>query len=285
MNNAIAARSHGGCLAVCSSVILLAACSGTAPPQSNEPSAPPVVGALVGPQIVSPYRPVAAQRPRDGAPATQSPSSAQDEALLPTDTIRVNARETIHPGDTLRVTRDYTGDQQIFVVQPDGRFFYPLVGAVETRGKTPDEVAAQITAAVKPILTTPAVTVNILSSPGNRVYVGGEVKTPGFLDLSGGLTVHQAVLMAGGLLDTADGDTMALARFNAQTDRYDVYFLSFKRLFGDEQSERVAVQLERDDVLFVPKSSIGRAVEMVDLYINRLLPFGRAVGLNYVFQR
>jgi protein involved in polysaccharide export with SLBB domain len=259
----------------------LTACSGAGPrgPAMVQPK-PALAGALVGPDAVAPY-----VVGGDKAPAAPSAPTVQTIAEPPEKLLEQSHGSTVHPGDTIRITRDYSGDQQTFVVQPDGRIFYPLAGAVDTRGKAPDQVAADLSKALTATLASPEVTVNILASPSNRIYIGGEVHTPGFLDLSGGLNVHEAVFMAGGLLDTADEDAIALARFNPATDRYDVYFLSFSALFDDAPDRRTSFLLQRDDILFVPKSSIGSAIETVDLFINRLLPFGRGIGVNYVYTR
>lgn len=254
----------------------LSACaSGGAHQAAAGPQEPAPEGALVGPNPVPPY--VVARN--------TAPAAAAVHPIVPVSPPITGPQSTIHPGDTLRVTRDFTGDQQTFVVQPDGRFFYPLAGPIDTTGKTPEQVSAELFKALIGTLSSPQVTVNILASPSNRIYVGGDVRTPGFLDLTGGLNLHQAVLMAGGLLDTADEDLIAVARYNLATTRYDVYFVSFADMFDDAPDRRESFALQRDDIIFAPKSSVGSAIETVDLFLNRLLPFGRGVGLNYVYTR
>lgn len=40
------------------------------------------------------------------------------------------------------------------------------------------------------------------------------------------------------------------------------------------------VLLQRGDVVFVPKSSVGNGIEWVDLYLNQLIPFTKSIGIG-----
>ena len=198
----------------------------------------------------------------------------------------------IQAGDTLRIIRDAQlreaqvaverEDMNLFTVRSDGGFAYPHIGRVQAAGKTPEEISEYITTKLAAIYRQPGVTVNVASAAGNHVFVGGAVKNSAALELRGVMHLEQAIFSAGGVLSTADSEHVALLRVNSE-GRYDVYFYNLKQLIQPVDGGRVPIALQRGDIVFVPKSRIGNAVEGVDLYVNQLLPFSRSFGvsLNY----
>ncbi len=191
---------------------------------------------------------------------------------------------TIQPGDVLRITRDFaepgSSDEQTFVVRPDGSFAYPFVGRVEAGNQEPENVAAELAKNLGHIFLNSRVTVNIMTSPSNRVFVGGDVRSPGLYDLTGGVTLRQSIIFAGGLLSTADQENIALIRQNAE-GRYDVYLISLWALFDGGEEQRKPIYLHPHDIAFAPKSGIGQAIETMELYFKRLLPFQTSIGAFY----
>ncbi|RMX03534.1 polysaccharide export protein [Corticibacter populi] len=192
----------------------------------------------------------------------------------------------IHPGDTLRIVRDAqepaeSDDMTLFVVQPDGAFSMPFVGKVQAAGKTPEALAGDITERYARIYRQPQVTVNIAIAPGNKVFVGGAVPNPAFFDLAGAGSVEQAILASGGVLPTADTRNVALLR-EGDDGKYQLYFFSLANLLTEP--DRPVIALQRGDVLYVPKSGIGNAVEAVDMYFTRLIPISKAIGLGFNYE-
>src|SRR5690606_17352606 len=119
--------------------------------------------------------------------------------------------------DTLRIVRDAQepsekDDMTLFVVRPDGYFSMPYVGLVKGAGRTPEEVAKELTSKLEKIYRQPAVTVNIAIAPSNKVFIGGAVPNPAFFDLTGHATVEQALIGSGGVLASADSRNVALLR-------------------------------------------------------------------------
>jgi polysaccharide export outer membrane protein len=86
-----------------------------------------------------------------------------------------------------------------FVVSPDGSIGLPVLGPVQVGEMTSSEVAARISAALRKktgLLTAPEVTVEIVEYP--PIYEVGAVTTPGAYPFRPGLTVLQALAIAGG---------------------------------------------------------------------------------------
>jgi protein involved in polysaccharide export with SLBB domain len=196
---------------------------------------------------------------------------------------------TIHPGDTLRIAYDYPREPEsqrevpVFLVRPDGSFSFPFIGRVEAGGRTPDAVAADISKRLAKSLANPQVTVNIATSPSDRAYVGGEVRRPGPLDLTGGLTLQQAILYSGGLLTTADKKNVVVVR-ETPKHVYDVYIVDYDYIFGPEAA-RQPMRLARGDLVIVPPSATGQFLIYVDLYVNRIFgarnsAFGAVYNIN-----
>ncbi len=101
------------------------------------------------------------------------------------------------------------------MINNSGKISYPLIGQLQLAGKTPEQVANDIRNKLKNgYLKNPMVTVRMLSF--RDFYVSGEVKTPGGYEYRPGLTLEQAVAIAGGFTDRADRDDVAIRRTNGQ---------------------------------------------------------------------
>ena len=191
----------------------------------------------------------------------------------------------VHPGDTLRIVRDAQSPAEkdeatLFTVRPDGLIAYPHIGTVQAAGRTPEQVGEEVSQRLEPIYRQPRVTVNIAQAPGNRVYVGGAVRNPGAFPLDANVSIAQAITASGGLLPTADSHRVALVRED-EAGVQQVYFFDYGRVLTAGH-ERPSVHLQRGDVLFVPSSRIGNAVQAVEMYVSQLLLFrGIGAAANY----
>ncbi len=104
----------------------------------------------------------------------------------------------IAAGDTIRVTvfghEDLSGE---FEVDGSGRCSLPLIKAVDVAGFTTSELATHIFDQLSPdYLKEPRISVEVI---GYRpVYVLGEVRNPGSYPYAAGMTVVNAIALAGG---------------------------------------------------------------------------------------
>mgnify|MGYP003386585544 FL=1 len=86
-----------------------------------------------------------------------------------------------------------------------GRIQLPLVGNLPLTGRTPDEAAQDITAALdKTFLRNPRVQVQIKVAASQRVTVDGSVGAPGVYPIGTNPTLLQAVALAKGTTDGAN---------------------------------------------------------------------------------
>lgn len=109
------------------------------------------------------------------------------------------------------------------------------------------------------------------------VYVGGEVTHPGLLPLNGELTVMAAVIQAGGVKPTAKGNQVILVRDSGtQTPQV------MKLKLDDVVLGKPDTVLEAFDVVYVPRSTIGKVDTFIDQYIRQVIPINIAAGFSYI---
>jgi polysaccharide export outer membrane protein len=117
----------------------------------------------------------------------------------------------IGPQDVLVITSydqpELTGK---FTVETDGTFTYPLVGRVRAGGRTLREVEAEIRKLLvdQGFFLNPSIAVSIETYRSQRIYVVGEVRTPGAYPLSGDMRLVEALALAGSTLPTASGEAV-----------------------------------------------------------------------------
>ena len=187
----------------------------------------------------------------------------------------------IGPGDELSVTFPNNAElNHDGPVGPDGRFPIPLLGNLLLAGDTSTQAASLINNALRDggivANAIPSITIRRY---GTSVYVGGQVKTPGVIQLAAGMDVFQAIIAAGGLTDTARTGQIAIIRRTA--DNHSRVILYSVKPFTKGQGNATVAMLEPRDVIFVPRSKIAEVDMWVDNYINKTLPFSR--GFNYSY--
>ncbi|MDT7041992.1 polysaccharide biosynthesis/export family protein [Candidatus Nitronereus thalassa] len=98
------------------------------------------------------------------------------------------------------------------VIRPDGKVSLPLIGDVEADGLTADQLAKNITERYREYKDNPAVSVSVKAVNSYKVYVLGEVKTPGKYPLQSYATVLQAISLAGGFTEFASENSIQVVR-------------------------------------------------------------------------
>lgn len=184
----------------------------------------------------------------------------------------------IAPGDEIAVTFPYNAElDHAGPVGPDGRFAMPLVGNIPLEGRTIDEVAALISTDLRRqgVVEDARPTVAIRQY-GAVIYVGGEVRQPGAIKLTQAMDPMQAVISAGGMLDTAK--TRQIVVIHRTPEGTIVQRHADLRRYA-KHGETTGIDLQPQDIVFVPRSSIAEADLWIDQHINKLLPFSRS--LNY----
>jgi len=122
---------------------------------------------------------------------------------------------TLGPGDKVKVVvfrhEDLSGE---FTLDGNGNFAMPLVGEIQGYGLTTRELEERIKAKLKDgYLVDPQVSVEVTNY--RPFYILGEVNRPGQYEYVNGMTVLQAVTIAGGYTYRAKQDALILKRGGA----------------------------------------------------------------------
>lgn len=89
----------------------------------------------------------------------------------------------------------------------------PLIGTVDARGRTADELARTVETALRGrYVRNPEVTVNIRSSVSQVVTIDGQVVEPGLYPVTNQMTLLRAVASAKGLSEFAKEDDVVILR-------------------------------------------------------------------------
>lgn len=104
-------------------------------------------------------------------------------------------------------------------VSPEGVIQFPLLGTFKIGGLTETQAREQLTARLAKYINNPQVTLRVQAYRAGRVYVDGEVRTPGLQAINDiPMTLPEAISRAGGVTTSADRAAVAVSR-NGLTTR------------------------------------------------------------------
>ena len=221
----------------------------------------------------------AAQEPLPAPPSTALPQPSTDiDRPIPVYPAPLAPRPEVmlSPGDVLDIKFFYVPElNESEAIRPDGKIALQLVGEVDAQGKTPEDLRKLLYSLYTPHLKKPDVTVIVRSFQGQRVYVGGEVNSPGMLPMPGPITALEAIMQAGGFnMRSAEPGNVVIIRHRSGM-RYGAS-LDLKRAMKGEPAD--PFYLEPLDIVFVPRTRIARVNQWIDQHINQIIPI---LGLQY----
>lgn len=138
-----------------------------------------------------------------------------------------------------------------FQVYPNCKILFPLIKRVEVCGRTPGQIRADIAARLhdKYFQTRPSVSVKVQQYNSKKVHVLGQVSKSGRFNFNPGMTVVQAIAMAGGFTNQAAPADTRLVRSVGGKQR--VYRINLDGL-GTKRIPNI--YLRPGDVIIVKKS-------------------------------
>ena len=171
-------------------------------------------------------------------------------AFPPLDAAAAGAA-TLGPGDVFEVRVFQEPELSgVYQVGPQGDVIFPLCQRVVVRGLTPNGAADKLRACLSEgFMRDPQVSVLVKEYNSKKVFVFGEVQKPGTFAYEDGMSIVQAVTLAGGFTRSAAQNSTSVTR----------------RVNGQEVKVRVTVQdialgkapnftLEPGDIVYVPES-------------------------------
>jgi polysaccharide biosynthesis/export protein PslD len=178
------------------------------------------------------------------------------------------------PYDSITVKFTYHPEQDPkgpIAIRPDGQITLDATGAIQAAGRTPEELGKEIAAKSSTRLRDPEVLVTVTQYAVRKIYVGGQVGSPGVINFQGELTPLQAVLERGGFTDNAQKDSIILIR---NTGGPEPIIGRINVIQGLEDGIPEKITLLTNDILYVPMSGIARADLWVKQNLNDILPYG-----------
>lgn len=186
------------------------------------------------------------------APATEVPTTPTP--VTQDDGYRINGGDLLH----ISVYGEPNLDKDV-AVQPDGGVAFPLVGNLNARGMTLQELQREIANNLResqyfPNLTDNEVTVSMVRATGNSVSVVGQVEQPGTFAYDTQLDVMQALSLAGGLTPFASKDDIKILRRD-RTGTQTAILFDYSEVEDGENLEK-NILLQGGDVVVVPQAGL-----------------------------
>ena len=213
------------------------------------------------------------------SPAAKAPPAANLQAMQAAQAAAPppDQEYKIQVGDQLDIKFFYNTElNEQVIVRPDGRISLQLIPELEVTNLTLAMLAKQLTERYAADLNQPQVTVMVREFGTQRVFVDGEVGTPGMVPILGRMTALQAISQAGGMKDTARSTEVIVIR-RGPGDAPVAFKADLKKARdgGDLAQDVILAPL---DIIYVPRSRIANVNLFVDQYIRKVLPFDWVVG-------
>jgi polysaccharide export outer membrane protein len=179
----------------------------------------------------------------------------KDEKLLfkkepQADAVASSDQYVIGPEDMLyiNVWREEALTRTI-LVRADGKISLPLVDDVQAAGLTPLQLKQNLTEKLKQFIDNPNVSVVVTEANSFKVYVTGEVRTPGVYRLKSETTLLQIIPMAGGFTDWANQKKIMIIRKEGGKEKR--ITANYKKIVeGDDPKSNIV--LRPGDTVVVP---------------------------------
>jgi protein involved in polysaccharide export with SLBB domain len=189
----------------------------------------------------------------------------KSSAFAPVLDVPVGASYIIGPGDILVLTASGSLDGTFpLEVNRSGEVILPKVGAVRVWGVPFGKVPELLKASLSQVFRSVQVDVSMGKLRLMKVYLVGEVKSPGDYNISALSTVINAVAAAGGPTKSGSLRTIQVKRDGKVVETVDLYEFFLK---GDKSSD---IRLQAGDTVYVPLigkvAGIGGNVKRPGIY-------------------
>ena len=193
--------------------------------------------------------------------------------------------DRLSPGDSFDVKFSYVEEyNQSLKVMEDGQCSFLEVGTLQVAGLLPSELEERLEEAYAAVLTgrDPSLAVVVVEQVADRVYVLGEVASPGghALPRTGEMSFLQALALAGGFDKTTSWlGNVLLVRYDPATRTQRSWVLDAR---PEHWGQAETVVLQEYDVIFLPNTRIDQTIININNWVWGLLPIGGNQATRYV---
>ena len=199
---------------------------------------------------------LSASAPSQGEKVVVQKDSGASAQLLEKLSNAVNSEYIIGAEDVLEITVWRNPDLSKEVqVRPDGKISIPIIRDIMAVGKTPTQLAEEMTTRLKEYVQNPVVAVGLKEVNSSNIFVLGEITRPGRYPLKSKTTLLQGITIAGGFTPTAARNQIVIFRFTENAPGMKRFTASY-----DDIVLRGGIadnfELKSGDTLVVPSESM-----------------------------
>jgi polysaccharide export outer membrane protein len=132
-------------------------------------------------------------------------------------------------------------------VRIDGKISLPLIDEITAAGLTPLQLKANLIKRFREFVDIPNVSVIVMEANSYRVFVSGEVKSPGVLRLRSETSILQLIPMVGGLTEWANEKKILVIRKEDGKEKR--YTVNYKNIVKGKDPNFI---LKSGDTIIVP---------------------------------
>jgi polysaccharide export outer membrane protein len=134
-------------------------------------------------------------------------------------------------------------------VRMDGKISLPLVDEIQAAGLTPLQLKELLIQKLKEFVDIPNISVMVMEANSFKVYVSGQVKSPGVYRLRSETSLLQIIIMAGGFTDWANQKKILIIRKEDGEEKR--ITVNYKKIVkGEDLSSNII--LKAGDTIIVP---------------------------------
>lgn len=196
---------------------------------------------IIGALVVFLWIPTASSQEDQGA---LSKKQSQAEVAADSDRYLIGPEDILY----IHVWKEESLSRTI-PVRTDGKISLPLIDEIPVAGLTPLQLKEKLVEKLKEFIDNPNISVIVMEANSFKVYVSGQVRTPGVYRLRSETSLLQIIPMAGGFTEWANQKKILIIRKeNGKEKRITV---NYKKIISGEDPDANII-LKAGDTIIVP---------------------------------